>query len=197
MANHTEKSIIDHLHRKYEGNSKFRIPNVYLFNWESDFFLIKETGYCYEFEIKISKSDFKRDASKTEKISVLKTGYYHREIWNHVMEENGTHKSENNRLVREITGQKQIEAKRPNKFYYVVPEGMITKFDVPAYSGLIYVNESGRMTTVKEAPFLHKEKLDLYKELCNKFYWYWLNQCDKTTALEREIEKLKIQPTLF
>lgn len=186
----TEKTIIDILHGKYEGNSKFRIPNVFLFRWESDFFLMKETGYCCEFEIKISKSDFRRDALKNEKFSIMQNGYF---IAGHRLFKE---KLPNKTNLFYEPGDK-VPVKRPNKFYYVVPENMITVSDVPAYAGLIYVTKAGRTITIKEASFLHREKLDVYPELCTKFYWYWLNQCSKTRMLEEEIERMKQQPLLF
>ncbi|RKS00437.1 hypothetical protein [Flavobacterium sp. 102] len=186
---HSEKTIIDVLHAKYAGNSKFRIPNVFLFRWESDFFVQKDNGYCYEFEIKISKSDFRRDAAKTEKISILQTGGFIRKEKTLLMIDNKWQFDDEGQLIYENNDEPK-QAKRPNKFYYVVPEGMITKFDVPEYSGLIYVTETGTKT-IKEAPFLHRDKLDLHPELCNKFYWYWLNQRDKNDQLEREIKMLR------
>lgn len=69
----------------------------------------------------------------------------------------------------------QIEIHRimqcPNKFWYVCPTGVIPVDEVPDYAGLYYVDENMRMTIVKKAPFIHKEKQDLTRTLLDKFYW--------------------------
>ena len=135
--------ISDLLDNKYQNNCKYKVPNVYIFNWESDYFIQKQNEYCYEFEIKISKADFKKDFQKLEKHETLSNV-------------NKTNK--------------------PNKFYYVAPSGIINIEDVPKYAGLIIVHENKRLETTKEAPFLHKEKIELEKKLCIKFYNYWLTE---------------------
>lgn len=40
------------------------VPNVYHFYWESDLLYVSNTGYLSEFEIKLTKSDFRADAKK-------------------------------------------------------------------------------------------------------------------------------------
>lgn len=84
-------------------------PNIYLGKWEADILEITKAGYLYEFEVKISRRDFKIDASKTEtygrrrrKYDVLKAG------------------------------------ERVNYFSYIVPEGLIAPEEVPEWAGLIY-----------------------------------------------------------
>jgi len=59
----------------------------------------------------------------------------------------------------------------PNRFYYAVPTNLITVDDLPEYAGLYYIDEAGFATKIKEAPLLHKGKIDCYERLCNKFYW--------------------------
>lgn len=59
----------------------------------------------------------------------------------------------------------------PNRFYFACPEGLIHPDQTPHYAGLFYVTEDGRLVKVKEAPFIHKEKMDLTKVLLDKFYW--------------------------
>lgn len=46
----------------------------------------------------------------------------------------------------------------PNKFFYAVPTGLISKEEVPDYAGLIYVDELGNCTKIKDGKFLHKDK---------------------------------------
>lgn len=39
-------------------------PNTYALNWESDLVSVTGAGYLHEYEIKISRGDYKRDAKK-------------------------------------------------------------------------------------------------------------------------------------
>lgn len=158
---HTEKTIADLLLRNYSQNNKYLITNVYLFRWESDFFLQKDNGYCYEFEIKISRSDFKKDAKKIDKHKIMKTGLH--EFTSFSMDPGSTERIVNVR-----------EAKRPNRFYYVAPSGIIKKDEVPDYAGLIVIVD-GELVKIKEAPMLHKEVINFDKQLAIKFYHYWLS----------------------
>lgn len=187
---HSEKTIQAALHSLFSQNCKYRIQNVYLFNWESDFFIQKENGYCYEFEIKISRQDFRNDSKKVDKHHTLINGYWVNTSRRFLKVDGVYQRDENNRMVY-TSEPENVHCKRPNKFYYVVPNGMISLKEVPAYAGLIYISESGSMTKIKEAPFLHREKLQLDSDLCNKFYWYWLNQISKTKELESTIQKLQ------
>lgn len=78
----------------------------------------------------------------------------------------------------------------PNKFYYAVPTDLIKKEDVPKYAGLIYVDDYSHATIVKTAPFIHKQKFDFRKILCDKFYFQWLNDKRKVHHMEYEIQSL-------
>ena len=77
---YTEKEIQEVLERHYDKNGiKYTAGNLYLFrhNWETDFLVVqKASSYCYEIEIKTSRSDFFNDFKKTEKHSILKEGTY-------------------------------------------------------------------------------------------------------------------------
>lgn len=62
----------------------------------------------------------------------------------------------------------------PNRFYYACPAGLLTKDDVPAYAGLLHIDDNGDVDMIKQAPFLHKRKLltdNLLAILLDKF-WY-------------------------
>lgn len=123
-------------------NHNYVIYNAFLFEWESDFFSVSESDYLYEVEIKITRADYKDDFDKKEKHLLLE---------NHNMD----------------------FKKKPNKFFYAVPKGLLATIEVPEYAGLIEVSSRNSMSNiVKDAPFLHKEKiLDFYKDaLLNKFY---------------------------
>lgn len=49
------------------------IPNFYMW-WEMDIFRMLPSGYIYEYEIKISRADFKNDFNKWDKHKMLQGG---------------------------------------------------------------------------------------------------------------------------
>lgn len=115
-------------------------------DWESDFIVLNSLGYYLEYEIKISLQDFRADFRKTERHKCLSA---------------------------------KIACRKPNKFFFVVPAGLVTEKEVPSYAGLMYYFPGGKFTdrfvTIREAPFLHKTKMNLFKELCVKFYYKYMN----------------------
>lgn len=69
----TERSIqklliTDLMQKKHH---KLVIPNIYLFNWESDLLSIDSDNCIHEFEIKCSKWDYQNDFKKEEKHKLL------------------------------------------------------------------------------------------------------------------------------
>ena len=186
MEKHSEKSIQALLERRFDsGNIRYTVPNLYLFrhDWETDFLVVQRTSsYCYEIEIKISRSDFMNDFKKVDKHSILKEGTYMKKKYRYP--------------INPETGKKYSEKYyapekwdfRPNKFYYCVPENLIKKEEVPEYAGLMYVTPMG-IITVKEPRFLHKEKLNLENKLCDKFYYYW-KDTERDVALLEKRNKL-------
>jgi hypothetical protein len=166
----TEKEICDKLNYKYAGNCKYKVANAFIFGWESDFFVQKENGYAYEFEVKISRSDFFHDKQKIDK---------------HLALQEPSHLT----LFRDVINNASRNSK-PNKFFYVVPENLVKESEVPVYAGLMYFTRMD-IVTVKEAPFIHKEKMQFENVLCNKFYHYWINSKIKIRELENEIKHLK------
>lgn len=59
---YTEESIQFALNNYFMPNSvKYAIDGQYVFEWESDkLIMMRSSGLIYEFEIKISKADFKK-----------------------------------------------------------------------------------------------------------------------------------------
>lgn len=51
-----------------ERRSNLVFPNIYIGSWEADILEITKSGYTYEYEVKISKSDFKADFDFTNLI---------------------------------------------------------------------------------------------------------------------------------
>lgn len=50
---------------------KYFTENLNVYNWESDVLKITRSGYAYEFEIKISRADFKNDFKHKKKKHTL------------------------------------------------------------------------------------------------------------------------------
>lgn len=120
------------------------IPNFYYGRFEMDVFRLLPSGYCVEYEIKISKADFKKDFKKG-----FATGGYTRPLEQH---------TKHDRLQGGQT--------KTNRFFFVVPADLVQVSDCPKHAGLIYYHE-GRFSVLKSAPLLHKNQAspEVYKEL--------------------------------
>lgn len=168
----TEELIVDKLRFHFLGSSTVRyyINGLYVFShtWESDFLALTKSGYLYEGEVKISKSDFKADFKKKDKHTLLQESY------------------------EKLEG---VEGKlRPHYFFYAVPEGLITEDEIPEYAGLVYMTEHfPYWKWVKQAPLLHKEKFtDEELNLQEKFYYNMVSWKDKAlTGYKKELEDTK------
>jgi hypothetical protein len=114
--------------------------------WECDVFEVTKAGYFREYEIKISRSDFKADASKATR------------RWSPYDGKNWTRE--------EIKKHEQIRQPHgPVQFWYVAPEGLLRPEEIPEWAGLITVKAvSWRSTLVENesrpAPRLHRQKID-------------------------------------
>lgn len=205
----TEKLIQKALFRNFYSH-QYKFVNAFYFENESDFLSFLPSGFCYEVEIKISRSDFKADFKKQKHVIHEANGkkYYTvkgREIYNQnpdwdfcknfpelVICEDYTDRYSYNLNRRDLVRlrfsafssvdfREFKNEKLPNKFFYAVPAGLITKDEVPDYAGLLYINEDLSVTKVKDGKFIHKDKLRPEK-LWNKAYH----------AYERElVSKLK------
>lgn len=201
----SEEFIQDALNHFFAYSSvKYNVDGLYIFDWESDKLLETRSGYIYEFEIKISKADFKNDFKHKKDKHIILAGeerygdkylprYYEfleenrkRGNW---CEQNFIKSAENN--PRYLVG----GHKRPNYFYYVVPTDLIGVDEVPDYAGLIYVDENGRLVIKKSAPRLHKDKYkDSDLNLGEKFYYNmdkWRDKC-KSAWRQSKIWKDKL-----
>lgn len=158
--------------------NRYVVSNIYLFRWESDFLVQSRAGITYEFEIKVSRSDFFADFKKDEKHQALPSG----------LRKTGTTRFVNGKPVPEPD---LVPCLRPNFFYYVVPEGLVQPLEVPAYAGLAYVRPYSPITIVKKAPKLHPEKLVLEPLLCEKFYIYFNQRRQRIIQLEYDVDSLK------
>ena len=98
-------------------------PNVYILQGEQDMLAISRSGYASEFEIKMTRSDYLIDFSKTvgSKLEAQLRGQF----WLKHEYLDGSRQSVNQWDV-------------PKYFWFVVPAGMVDIEDVPSYAGLLY-----------------------------------------------------------
>lgn len=201
----TEQSIQRRLNHVF-ASWKYNVDGLFVFEWESDKLIWTKTGYIYEFEIKISRADFKNDFKhKKEKHIILKgpteeerfmPSFYQSYEWNKHL-----YNSIDDCKARIKPGDSHLieSHKKPNYFYYAVPEGLIQPEEVPEYAGLIYILKEYRYecqsyVIVKKAPCLHKQK---YKDgelnLAEKFWYNWQNDRRLRDEAWRNVEDLQRQ----
>ena len=118
------------------------VPNSKVFGWESDMVSVTQAGYMFEFEVKLSRSDFRADAKK------IKSQY----MVNPIQQSWG----------------KAVGVNRPNYFYYVVPPDLVAVEELPSFAGLIYAEwhppdyalycQPARV--IRIAPKLHTDKIN-------------------------------------
>ena len=114
---------------------------------EMDVAKITSTDYLYEYELKVSRGDFLKEIKNyKEKIDRQK-------FWKHSMmlEAFNSKKKKHKRKTSNIA----------NKYYFVCPKNLIKEDELLEYQGLIYVDEMFNFTIIKEARFLHKDKITL------------------------------------
>lgn len=185
----TAAKIIDLLHGFYPVDRvRYKMNNAYIFksDWESDFFLQLRSGYSYEFEVKVSRSDFLVDRKKVDKHLIMTTGKYNRNMGR-------------KHDLNPVTGRweygppimKETEhSLRPNRFYYVMPAGLVATNEIPQHAGLFTVSPEGYFTKAKEAPILHRETLSFEKVLCSKYFFHWNQGKTNNIFLQMKLEKL-------
>lgn len=105
------------------------IPNFFFGFYECDLFQLSKTGYVTEYEIKVSRADFFNDFKK------------------------------NGGAKHKPYASNQILSHRPNRFVFVVPEGMVKEEEVPDYAGLLYFKKDYNWFDYKKGgKLLHKTK---------------------------------------
>lgn len=191
----TEQKI-QRLLDNFFASYKYNVDGLYVFEWESDKLIWTKAGYIYEFEVKISRADYKNDFKhKKDKHIILKgpteeeqlmPGFYwfyehNKHLYSSIDECKAKLKPTDSYYI--------ANHRKPNFFYYAVPEGMIKPDEVPEYAGLIYIKQEYQyncFSIVKKAPQLHKTKYkDAELNLGEKFYYNW--QADR--RLRREVQR--------
>jgi hypothetical protein len=143
-----------------KGHS-FIAPNCCALGYEADLLSVPDSGFCYEYEIKTTRADFKADAAKRNK-----------------------HDSYSNAgNMRSLSRARRA----PARFYYVVPAHLVEPAEVPVHSGLMFVLENGTIETIKQAPWLHHEMLgfDTYRRIANSLMWKVFNGVTKRQEMVR------------
>ena len=180
----TEQTIQKALN-KFFASEKYNIDGLFVFSWESDKLLRTQAGYYYEFEVKISRADFKNDFKhKIDKHIILSSTMPDEQAQPIQATLFDNLYQQKRKRYPEITKEQVMERwgnvesicrdkRMPNYFYYAVPEGMLEPDEIPPYAGLVYVSEDGKtLYKVVDAPRLHDRKLtDAELNLGEKFYY--------------------------
>jgi len=155
-ANDIIQSYINDVIRNKPQTKVF--PNTYIGSWECDIVELTKSGYLYEYEVKITRADFKADAKKYRLGNEKIDGVWHT-----------CNKSKYSVLQ---------SGSRVNYFYYLVPKDLISVDEVPEFAGLIYIDITyvhPYFKVVKPAPKLSKEKITekrIIKLLESTYYRY-------------------------
>lgn len=160
----------------------FEMIGLFFYAWESDYLAISKAGYVYECEIKISHSDFLNEAAhKQEKMRLL-GGEDMTVAKYHSYDKYGIE-----------CGKEPMQ--KPNYFWYVCPEGIISEAECPKFAGLMYITDSGTFRCIKSAPCLHTAKYDTQadlhrRDMRDKFYyamWNWIRRYWRDVGKAKDI----------
>ena len=110
-----------------------QITNYSSVGFEADVLMITKSGMAYEYEVKTSRADFKKDFSKLSNHKIYSDKRPH--------------------LIK-----KRNYPKKPNYFYFACMEGLIKKTEIPVYAGLVYIMPDNTLKVIKKAPRLHAYK---------------------------------------
>ncbi len=115
---------------------------------EMDVSKITSTDYIYEYELKISRTDFLKEVKN----------------FNENIDRRKYMKHKFMKLVNDsckIKTKSKKTYKISNKYYFVCPKDLIKVEEILDYQGLIYFDDINKtFEIIKEATFLHKNKID-------------------------------------
>ena len=158
------------------------IPNFYFGWYEMDVFRLTPSGFVTEYEIKTSRADLKNDFKKSRIIKFSNKEGDNTEVFKHEEIEKGSYKA--------------------NKFFFVVPDGLVKPEEIPKHCGLIYFKKSvseidgniyKEFKVVQPAKFLNKNKFEEsgFKDLCKSLSWREMTIRLKNIRQKKEIDRLK------
>ena len=156
-----EKSIQIELYKDLSRRSRlFTVPNISTGYGEADLFSLTKAMFSHEYEIKVSRSDFKADFK---------------------------HKHYKHAIYSGECGLRPSHERPPNHFWYAVPEGLISVDEVPHYAGLIEIcthpdQQRVYVKEIKPAPKLHKEKVSQMRllSMVKGVEWRYWREIDKS-----------------
>lgn len=140
-----EKVLHRYLVKNPLNRAQFTLPGVTPKGWwECDMWTITKAGYWHEYEIKISRSDFKKDAKKHRCVRGSRTDivFKHDELY-----------------LKSVVG--------PNYFWFATPPDLVTLDEIPEWAGLVEIDWkpiypyhliANNLSVIKKAPRLHKVK---------------------------------------
>lgn len=141
------------------------VPNVgALGTGVRDLLRVTKDGRVWEYEIKISKADYRRDTGKLAHV-------YMQSAWQKLGD-----------LFSEPVRTKGVGKGYlfcPHRFYYAVPEGLLEGEEVPEYAGIIEVGQF--VQQVRPAKLLHEEstpKRTLHYLMRGQRLRYWQSRRD-------------------
>ena len=100
---------------------------------ECDIISVSKSDYIYEYEIKISRADYKKDFIKEKHSQMIRENH-----------------------TKIVKGEMMYLS--PNYFNFITPRGLISLEEVPEYAGLIYINDDFTFEVIKKPLLLHKTK---------------------------------------
>jgi len=180
----TETIIQNALYRHLRFDRGFVLiyPNMTtITNYEADMIAVSKAGYAYEWEIKVSLSDFRADLKKREKhaslsgaVRKIQSPYaYYKNTEIHV-------RADAPENPFDATRYQCFPDCRPKEFWYLIHGFDIPDGELPAYAGLMKFVEKDRGRRVFEiitpAPKLETQKVDekkIVRATSNMLYRYW------------------------
>jgi hypothetical protein len=140
---------------------------------EADLLAIRPSGYCDEFEIKLSRSDLLADKNKVVQ-------YREKDITTGIDNEWFTSPKESRPTLAPYNKQK-LDALADgdmsvNYFWYVLKVGIGTISDIPEYAGLIIIDNYGSIEVIRHPKKLSNKKLSHeqrfnFTKLLSKRFW--------------------------
>lgn len=136
----TERQLQTVLWEKLCKSMRLLVPNFTPEDWfECDVWAVSNPGFVWEFEIKVTRADFRKDASKAPG-SLFTSG----------------HRFERTDMSPKYSRLASGDYKGPNNFVYVAPKGVVPFDEVPIWAGLWeYEPEDGLIKSLKSQR-LHK-----------------------------------------
>jgi len=170
------------LSRYLNQNYNYVVPNFFVGMYEFDMFCLNtRSKYFTEYEIKITKADFKKDFKKgNRQINFEKSNGYADRHYIY----SSKHGNFSNGKIDKWT---------PNKFCFVVPFGLIARDEIPDYAGLmIYDENRDSVSYIKSGKFIHRNEApdEIYRMLLDKCYWRYKHNLWELNSARHELNNL-------